>query len=70
MLEGVAGTEPAIKGAVETFSTVGNAGDTKSFCVAMAEIEMDAGADTVDTGGDADREELGEDAIPAKDSER
>lgn len=69
-LEDVAGTEPTVKGEEETFSAVGIAEDAVSFCVAIAEADMDAGADTVDMGGDADNEELGEDAMPAKDSER
>lgn len=70
MLEDVAGTEPAVKLAEETCSTVGKVGGAVSFWVAMAEANIDAGADAVDTGGDGDIEEVGEEAIPAKDSER
>lgn len=71
VLEAMAGTGPAVSIVEETCSTAGKAAGFKSFWAAMAEADMDAGADTVETGGeDADSEELGEDAIPAKDSER
>lgn len=71
VLEAMTAIEPPVKVAEKTCSTVGKAEGVKSFWAAMAEADMDAGADTVDTGGeDADIEELGEDAIPAKDSER
>jgi len=71
VLDAMTGIEPEVKIAEETCSTVGKAEDVVSFWVAMAEADMDAGADTAETiGEDADIEELGEDAIPAKDSER
>lgn len=71
MLEALTGIGPAGRVAEETCSAAGKAAGVTSFWAAMAEADMDAGADTVDTGGeDADSEELGEDAIPAKDSER
>lgn len=71
VLEAMTRVGPAVKVAEETCSTVGKAEGVISFWAAMAEADMDAGAETVETRGeDADIEELGEDAIPAKDSER
>lgn len=71
VLEAMTGIGPAGRVAEETCSAAGKAAGVTSFWAAMAEADMDAGADTVETGGeDAGSEELGEDAIPAKDSER
>lgn len=68
VVKAVTGIGPAVRVAG---STLGKAMGVTSFWAAIVEADMDAGADTVDTGGeDADSEELGEDAIPAKDSER
>lgn len=71
VLEAMTGIGSAVRVAEESCSTVGKAAGVTSFWAAMAKADMDAGADTVETGGeDADSEELGEVAIPAKDSER
>ncbi len=71
VLEAMTGTGPAGRVAEEACSAAGKAAGVTSFWAAMAEADMDAGADTVATGGeDEGSEELGEDAIPAKDSER
>lgn len=71
MLQAMTGIEPPVKVAEKTCSTFGKVEGVISFWAAMTGADMDAGADTVETGGeDADIEELGEDAIPAKDSER